>query len=118
MATTSYRKHTVAKVFDYICNNEMPWVALGNFLNYWWAYAVDHRRELIEAPLAPAPTPELHRWAAFCAAMVEWLCWQDHLPFPEWTRQESYKLQEPWFLYKNWKLRAWQLATTPAPFKM
>ena len=79
MATTSYRKHTVAKVFDYICDNETPWVALGNFLNYWWAYAVDHRRELIEAPLAPAPTPEMQRWAAFCAAMVEWLCWEAEL---------------------------------------
>ncbi len=74
--------------------------------------------ELVTEPIAPAPTPELQRWAAFCAAMVEWLCWQDGLPFPEWTKQESYRLQEPWFLYKGWRLRAWQLATTPTPFKM
>jgi hypothetical protein len=50
--------------------------------------------------------------------MVEWLCWQDGLPFPEWTSQASYRLQDPWFLYKGWKLRAWQLATTPTPFRM
>jgi len=71
-----------------------------------------------EQPEAPVSTPEMQRWAAFCAAMVEWLCWQDGLLFPTWTDQEIYTLEEPWFLYKGWRLRAWQLATTPAPFKM
>jgi len=117
MATTSYRKHTVAKVFDYICNNETPWVALGNFLNYWWAYAVDHRRELVEAPLAPAPTPEMQCWAAFCAAMVEWLCWGANLPPPAWTNQERYILPEPWYFYEGSNSRSWLVATTPAPFQ-
>jgi hypothetical protein len=120
MTTSPYRWHrqTIAETFERICNGTTPWVAIGDFLDDWRFSVVEHRRELVVEPIATAPTPELHRWAAFCAAMVEWLCWQDHLPFPEWTSQESYKLQEPWFLYKNWKLRAWQLATTPAPFKM
>src|SRR6266851_4315558 len=93
MTTSPYQWHrqTVAETFERICgrNSATPWVAIGDFLDDW-------RR----------------------AAMVEWLCWQDHLPFPEWTKQKSYRLQEPWFLYKGWRLRAWQLATTPTPFKM
>ncbi len=113
-----YRWHTLAETFDQICNNEMPWVALGNFLNDWWAYAVEHRRELVETPLAPASTLRTQRWAAFCAAMIEWLCWQADMPFPEWTNQECYILPEPWFLDEKWSGRTWLLATTPAPFQM
>jgi len=117
MASARHRWHTVAKVFDHICNNEMPWVAIGNFLNDWWAYAVDHRPELIEAPLAPASTLEMQRWAAFCAAMVEWLCWEASLPAPSWVHQECYILPEPWYLREQWSSRSKLLARTPAPFQ-
>jgi len=34
-----------------------------------------------------------------------------------WTDQECYVLQEPWFIYDGYRLRAWQLVTTPAAFK-
>ena len=122
MATTQYNWHrqTIKETFDLICGKYQatPWVAIGDFLDDWRRSAVEHRQDLVMEPIAAAPTPELHCWAAFCAAMVEWLCWQDSIPFPEWTGQTSYRLQDPWFLYKSWKLRAWQLATTPAPFKM
>ena len=117
MTSARHRWHTVAKVFDQICNNEMPWVAIGNFLNDWWAYVVDHRRELIEAPLAPSPTPEMQRWAAFCAAMVEWLCWEADLPPPSWVYQESYILPEPWYFHEQWSSRSNLIARTPAPFQ-
>ena len=96
----------------------MPWVALGNFLNDWWAYAVDHRRELVETPLAPASTLKTQRWAAFCAAMVEWLCWEAGLPCPAWTNQECYILSKPWFFYRDSASRSQLLARTPAPFQM
>ena len=121
MATSSrraYRWHTIAETFEQICDNQTPWVAIGNFLNDWWFFAVEHRREMIDIPIAPATRPETQRWAAFCAAMVEWLCWRDGLPFPAWTDQECYILPEPWFLYEKWSRRSWLLATTPAPFKM
>ena len=73
-------------------------------------------REGIAAP--DEGTVELQRWAAFCAAMVEWLCRQDELPFPAWTANAAYRLSEPWFLYPGDLLRAWQLVSTPTPFKM
>jgi hypothetical protein len=40
------------------------------------------------------------------------------LPFPDWTARGEYRLAEPWFLYPGWRLRAWQLFETPAPFRM
>ena len=113
-----YRWHTVAEAFEQICNNETPWVAIGNFLNDWWRFAVEHRRELIETPPAPAYTLKTQRWAAFCAAMVEWLCWQEGLPCPAWTDQACYILPKPWFLHTGWGSRSQLLSSTPAPFQM
>jgi hypothetical protein len=121
MATSLYRWHrqTISETLERIYNSTAPWVAIGDFLDDWRRSAVEHRRELVnEQPIVPVSTPDMQRWVAFCAAMVEWLCWQDGIPFPAWTSQEVYTLKEPWFLYKGWRLRAWQLATTPAPFKM
>ncbi len=117
MASAPHRWHRVAGVFDQICNNETPWVAIGNFLNDWWAYAVDHRRELIEVPLAPATTPEMQRCAAFCAAMVEWLCSEAGLPPPSWVYLECYILPEPWYFREQWSSRSKLIARTPAPFQ-
>jgi hypothetical protein len=118
MVSPLYRTHTVAQTFEAICNNQTPWVAIGNFLNDWWYYAVDDRRSLIDELLPSASTCAAQRWAAFCAAMVEYLCTQENISFPEWTVQEQYILQEPWFYYGDLDSRSWLLATTPAPFKM
>ena len=119
MAESKYWWHrqTIAETFDRILHGTGPWVAIGDFLDDWRRSDVEDRSELAEIPIASAPTLEMLRWAAFCASMVEWLCWQDNLPFPEWTGQECYVLQEPWFIYDGWCLRAWQLVMTPAAFK-
>jgi hypothetical protein len=113
----SYQWHTMAETFEKICNGEHFWVTLGNFLNDWWFFSTDHRTELIETPIASAPTPKLQHWAAFCAATVEWLCEQENVPCPTWTKKECYILSKPWFFEKKWIERANLLATTPAAFK-
>ena len=115
-----WQAQTIAETFKRICDMDgnSSWVAIGDFLDDWRRTPVKHRHELVSDPIATTSAPDLQKWAAFCAAMVEWLCWQDGLAFPGWTNQDTYNLQEPWFLYKGWRLRAWQLATTPAPFKM
>src|SRR5260370_6820076 len=104
MATAPYRWHrqTIAETFERICgrNGTTPWVAIGDFLDDWRRSAVEDRRELVTEPIAPAPTPELHRWAAFCAAMEECLCCHHGFPFPYSPRQETYSLQKPWLLTK------------------
>lgn len=91
---------TMAITYDAICQGERPWTALGDFLNEWWDYSKTSRNQLIsEAITVPAtPTQEQIQWAAFCAATVEWLCQQDHMPCPAWVHQMEINLSEPWFL--------------------
>ena len=118
-----YRWHrqTIAEALDGISKGKggTAWVPIGDFLDDWRRSDIEDRLELVSMGIAsPGDNPELLRWAAFCAAMVEWLCWQDHLPFPEWTSNPAYSLPQPWFLYPGDLLRAWQLASTPTPFKM
>ncbi len=118
-----WHRQTIAETFALIVKEPaFPWVAIGDFLDDWRQSAREDRLELVATGVPDADLTqdnlELRRWAAFCAAMVEWLCWQDQLPFPPWTNRTEYRLSEPWFLYPGDLLRAWQLATTPAPFKM
>ena len=82
-----YQWHTIEETFKQIYKRETPWVALGNFLNDWWVYAIDYREEMIKTPLPSTTNATMHRWAAFCAAMVEWLCQQDNVPCPTLTKQ-------------------------------
>ncbi len=119
----SWHRQTISETFDHIVRDPAyPWVAIGDFLDDWRRSVREDRLELVKGGI-PADTncqrsADLKRWAAFCAAMVEWLCWQDQLPFPGWTSRDEYRLAEPWFLYPGDLLRAWQLATTPTPFKL
>ena len=125
-----WHRQTIAETFDRIvAQPEFPWVAIGDFLDEWRRSEREDRLALVEGTIAsrdtiaqPAATTEealfFQRWAAFCAATVEWLCWQSELPWPSWTGREEYHLQAPWFLYPGDLLRPWQLVSTPAPFKM
>jgi len=89
----------MALTFQAICQGERPWVALGNFMNEWFDYARKQRAQLVADPLALPETPDLHtlRWAAFCAASVEWLCTQYGVPCPTWVQNDAYSLPDPWF---------------------
>jgi hypothetical protein len=114
-----HHHQTAAEKFDRILSGTMPWVAIGDFLDDWRRLPQPERSGLVSQPIAEAGDAlEMRRWAAFLAATVEWLCWNDGLPFPAWTSSPAYTLPEPWFLYPGWRLRAWQLATTPTPFRM
>ena len=117
--TYNWHRQTIAETFEGIKTSSTPWVPIGDFLDDWRRSEREDRLELVEMGIGPAgDDPALRRWTAFCAAMVEWLCWQDRLPFPDWTSRDEYRLAEPWLLYPDHLLRAWQLATTPTPFKM
>ena len=66
---------TMNRAFQNICTGEGPWIALGNFLNYWFVDAKDHRYDLVSDPLPEVPANEYcQHWAAYCAASVEDLC--------------------------------------------
>jgi hypothetical protein len=119
---TGYWLATVKSVFEYILSGTPPWVAIGNFLDDWkyTANSDEQRHAMVVDSLPPAGSePELQRWAAFCAAMVEVLCSEVGIEAPEWTARPEYRLAEPWYLYpgKHPELRAWQEETSPLPFK-
>ena len=90
---------TMTLTYQAICQGESPWVALGNFMNEWFDYACEQRAHLVADPLAFPETPDPHtlRWAAFCAAAVEWLCEQYGVLCPSWVHNDAYCLPEPWF---------------------
>jgi len=112
---------TMALTYQAICQGERPWVALGNFMNEWFDYAKDHRARLIADPLIlpDAPGIDALRWAAFCAASVEWLCGRYGIACPSWVHDSVYCLPEPWFdspgAHKP-QVRARLLHQTPEPF--
>lgn len=113
-----YRPQTAAETLGLIASGLDPWLAVGQFVDDWRRAEVGRRPELCREPLPVVNDGEVARWAALLAASVEWLCAQDGLPLPGWTGRPEYRLPEPWFLYPGWRLRAWQLVETPAPFKM
>ena len=115
--TREYRPLTAADGLRLIADGVDPWLAVGQFVDDWRRTDVSRRGELCSESL-PTVADDHRRWAAFLAAAVEYLCWQDKLPFPPWTGRPEYRLAEPWFLYPGWRLRAWQLFETPVPFKM
>jgi len=118
---TSDHLHTMALTYQAICRGESPWVALGNFMNEWFDYARNHRQQLVADPLALPQTPDTHtlRWAAFCAASVEWLCEHYEVPCPSWVHNDAYCLPKPWFdspgAHKP-QVRERFLQQTPEPF--
>jgi hypothetical protein len=118
---THNRVQTMAQTYQAICQGERPWVALGNFMNEWFDYAINRRAQLIADPLSLPVKPDIDalRWAAFCAASVEWLCTRYKVPCPSWVYHSAYSLHEPWFdspgAYKP-QVRQRLLQQTPEPF--
>ncbi len=90
---------TMARAYNDICTGEDPWTALGNFTNAWYGYATHIRAELVSEPIArpEEETEYTHRWGAFCAASVEFLCERYNVPCPDWVYDPYYILETPWW---------------------
>ncbi len=109
---------TMSRAFQHICAGEGPWIALGNFLNYWFADAKDHRYDLVSEPLPEGPADDYcQRWAAYCAASVEHLCAKYNEPCPEWVHDPKYVLPIPWYEDHPEHIHDRVIATTPEEFK-
>ena len=90
---------TMRRAFQQICDGEDPWTALGNFRKAWFGYAKTCRQMLVTDPLLPPQesTEHTQRWAAFCAASVEFLCERYDVSCPQWVHDPAYTLAEPWY---------------------
>jgi hypothetical protein len=112
---------TMVLAYEQICAGEDPWTALGNFTNAWYDYAKHTRATLVSEPLVrpEQETEYAHRWAAFCAASVDFLCERYGVPCPDWANDPCYILETPWWYTRqahNPSMRAHLLKITPAPF--
>ena len=109
----------MTRAYAEICQGEDPWTALGNFTNAWYDYAKSIRPSLVSAPLVypENETEYTRRWAAYCAASVEFLCERYGLSCPEWVHDSRYILPQPWSgsdIFPDIDQR--RLNTTPLPF--
>ena len=112
---------TMAYAYQRICQGEDPWTALGDFSNAWYGYAKHIRSDLVKHPLLKPEqeTDYTRRWAAFCAASVEYLCGLHHQPCPEWVQDSCYLLDTPWWYTQrahDATIREHTRRTTPPPF--
>jgi hypothetical protein len=113
-----YQPQTMCMTFGEICKGERPWIALGNFLNDWFANAVDRRAELVAEALPDAPDDEnSQRWAAYCASSVEYLCHRYNVQCPEWVSDDRYVLKEAWYCHEEPHRREDLIASTPVEFR-
>ena len=108
---------TMSKAFQNICAGEGPWITLGNFLNYWFVDAKDHRYDLVSEPLPEVPADEYcQHWAAYCAASVEHLCTKYNVPCPQWVHDPKYILADPWYERPEEHIREWVISSSPVEF--
>jgi hypothetical protein len=112
---------TMAWAYDEICAGEDSWTALGNFTNAWYGYAKHMRADLVREPLVrpEKETEYTHRWAAFCAASVDFLCDRYQVPCPDWVHDPYYILETPWWRTKQAhdpSVREDLAKITPTPF--
>ncbi len=117
-----WQTQTMHLAFKEICEGEQPWIALGNFMNYWFCYAKDRREALVVEPIQEALADTyVQRWAAFCAASVEFLCKKYTVPCPEWVHDPKYILPEPWYHLPRYdvpiQVYASLVASTPEEFR-
>lgn len=89
---------TMRLSFEQICQGEAPWIALGNFMNDWYAYHFEERERLVVDPLLEKYPQKYHQWAAFCAASVVWFCSTYEVPCPSWADNPCFVLSEPWYM--------------------
>lgn len=118
--TRPHQPSTVTDMFERIRAGSDPWIVIGDFLDDWRSALPEQRPALVSTPISDVNTDlHLHRWAAFCAAMVEQLCLEAGLAVPQWVFRPAYVLSEPWYLYRGRRpeWRAWQEAASPEPFK-
>lgn len=111
MRTAAQTLHVLAT------KGESPWTAVGNFLDSFYAASNGEKEALITDPLESVFEPEAQRWAAFLAAAVDWLSFQNSIAAPEWVNRGEYVLRDPWFHYADGPLRLASLFISPPPFK-
>ena len=122
MTTFQIAIQTLAMAYEDLATGKEEFrVAIGNFMNAFFLYAVADRQDLLDAPiLMPEnPTKDQQGWAAFCAGAAEYLANRYDLSCPAWTHNPTYCMAEPWCIIPNAPPATLALfqERTPDPFR-
>jgi hypothetical protein len=120
--TFQLKLQTLAMAYDELASGKEGFrVAVGNFMNAFFLYAVESRQQLIDDPIQMPEDPTLDQrgWAAFCAGAAEYLAARYDLQCPAWARDPAYCMPEPWYTIPNASpaMHKHFQKTAPEPFR-
>ena len=120
--TVLLKIQTLSMAYDDLASGKEEFrVAVGNFMNAFFLYAVDDRQELLDPSIQipENPTKEQLGWAAFCAGAAEYLAERYNLHCPTWVHDPVYCLSDAWYIIPNANhaLRTHFQETSPDAFR-
>ena len=88
---------------------------LANFIDEFNSAGMEKKKKMVEK--FPFKGIKEKKYSAYIAAMVEELCFTNHLDIPEWVFDKKYRLKEPFFVGGLESLKAFLIVESPLPFR-